>query len=101
MNLGFLLRENLLLCSSYLPLGVPNWTVIYINTTPPALLHPEHETSRLHIANYLKEKEKGKIYDTLSPTTTSTNASATNESEKFFQKQHMKGSTSVIVAGSV
>jgi hypothetical protein len=27
-NLGFLLRENLLLCSSYLPLGVPNWTVI-------------------------------------------------------------------------
>jgi hypothetical protein len=22
----------LLLCSSYLPLGVPNWTVIYINT---------------------------------------------------------------------
>ena len=23
-NLGFLLRENLLLCSSYLPLGVPN-----------------------------------------------------------------------------
>jgi hypothetical protein len=33
-NLGFLLRENLLLCSSYLPLGVPNWTVIYINTVP-------------------------------------------------------------------
>jgi hypothetical protein len=27
LNLGFLLRENLLLCSSYLPLGVPNWTV--------------------------------------------------------------------------
>jgi hypothetical protein len=24
----------LLLYSSYLPLGVPNWTVIYINTTP-------------------------------------------------------------------
>jgi hypothetical protein len=34
INLGFLLRENLLLCSSYLPLGVPNWTVIYINTVP-------------------------------------------------------------------
>jgi hypothetical protein len=33
-NLGFLLRENLLLYSSYLPLGVPNWTVIYINTMP-------------------------------------------------------------------
>jgi hypothetical protein len=24
LNLGFILRENLLLCSSYLPLGVPN-----------------------------------------------------------------------------
>jgi hypothetical protein len=23
--LGFILREDLLLCSSYLPLGVPNW----------------------------------------------------------------------------
>jgi hypothetical protein len=34
INLGFLLRENLLLCSSYLPLGVPNWAVIYINTAP-------------------------------------------------------------------
>jgi hypothetical protein len=22
------------LCSSYLPLGVPNWTVIFINTIP-------------------------------------------------------------------
>jgi hypothetical protein len=32
-NLGFSLRENLLLYSSYLPLGVPNWTVIYIITT--------------------------------------------------------------------
>jgi hypothetical protein len=29
INLGFLLREDLLLCSSYLPLGVPNWAVIY------------------------------------------------------------------------
>jgi hypothetical protein len=33
-NLGFLLGENFLLCSSYLPLGVANWTVIYINTVP-------------------------------------------------------------------
>jgi hypothetical protein len=24
INLGFILREDLLLCSSYLPLGVPN-----------------------------------------------------------------------------
>jgi hypothetical protein len=29
INLGFILREHLLLCSSYLPLGVPNWAVIY------------------------------------------------------------------------
>jgi hypothetical protein len=25
INLSFILREDLLLCSSYLPLGVPNW----------------------------------------------------------------------------
>jgi hypothetical protein len=29
INLSFILRENLLLCSSYLPLGVPNWADIY------------------------------------------------------------------------
>jgi hypothetical protein len=29
INLGFILREDLLLCSSYLPLGVPNRAVIY------------------------------------------------------------------------
>jgi hypothetical protein len=29
INLGFILKEDLLLCSSYLPLGVPNWAVIY------------------------------------------------------------------------
>jgi hypothetical protein len=29
INLGFILREDLLLYSSYLPLGVPNWAVIY------------------------------------------------------------------------
>jgi hypothetical protein len=29
INLGFVLREDLLLWSSYLPLGVPNWAVIY------------------------------------------------------------------------
>jgi hypothetical protein len=28
LNLGFLLRENFLLYSSYLPLRVPNWVVI-------------------------------------------------------------------------
>jgi hypothetical protein len=30
INLGFILTEDLLLCSSYLPLGVPNWAVIYM-----------------------------------------------------------------------
>jgi hypothetical protein len=30
----FLTEGNLLLYSSYLPLGVSNWTVIYINTVP-------------------------------------------------------------------
>jgi hypothetical protein len=29
INLGFILREDLLLCSSYLPLRVPNWADIY------------------------------------------------------------------------
>jgi hypothetical protein len=29
INLGFILRKDLLLCSSYLPLGVPNWVDIY------------------------------------------------------------------------
>jgi hypothetical protein len=29
INVGFTLREDLLLCSSYLPLGVSNWAVIY------------------------------------------------------------------------
>jgi hypothetical protein len=32
LNLGFLLRENSLLYSSNLPLGVPNWKVIYTIT---------------------------------------------------------------------
>jgi hypothetical protein len=32
LNLGFLLRENSLLYLSNLPLGVPNWTVIYTIT---------------------------------------------------------------------
>jgi hypothetical protein len=29
INLGFILREDLLLCSSYLPLRAPNWADIY------------------------------------------------------------------------
>jgi hypothetical protein len=34
INLGFILREDLLLCSSYLPLGVPNWEDIYTSSNP-------------------------------------------------------------------
>jgi hypothetical protein len=30
INLDFILREDLLMCLSYLPLGVPNWAVIYM-----------------------------------------------------------------------
>jgi hypothetical protein len=37
INLGFILREDLLLCSSYLPLGVPNWAVNY---TPSVCSRP-------------------------------------------------------------
>jgi hypothetical protein len=34
INLAFILREDLLLCSSYLPLGVPNWADIYTPSGP-------------------------------------------------------------------
>jgi hypothetical protein len=34
INLGFIPRKDLLLCSSYLPLGVPNWVVIYTPLVP-------------------------------------------------------------------
>jgi hypothetical protein len=30
INLGLILREDLLLSSSYLPIGVPNWVDIYM-----------------------------------------------------------------------
>jgi hypothetical protein len=37
INLGFTLREDLLLCSSYPSLGVSNWAVIY--KTPKSTPH--------------------------------------------------------------
>jgi hypothetical protein len=43
-NLGFILREDLLLCSLYLPLGVPNWAVIY---TPSSIYVQNMETNKL------------------------------------------------------
>jgi hypothetical protein len=36
INLGFILREDLLLCSSYLPLGVPNWVPNKHYRLPPS-----------------------------------------------------------------
>jgi hypothetical protein len=42
INLDFILREDLLLCSSYLPLGVPNWADI---NTPSAALFLAKEAS--------------------------------------------------------
>jgi hypothetical protein len=40
INLDFILREDLLLCSSYLPLGVPNWESLAF-TRPRYLLATE------------------------------------------------------------
>jgi hypothetical protein len=48
LNLGFILRENFLLCSSYLPLGVPNWTV---------KLHQHRTASRTFFGTIAGEKE--------------------------------------------
>jgi hypothetical protein len=51
INLGFILREDLLLCSSYLPLGVPNWAVIY---TPSSLsINKIQEKSKCVLATYI------------------------------------------------
>jgi hypothetical protein len=58
LNLGFLLRENSLLYSSNLPLGVPSWTVIYtithhhstpIYTCPRgSIIHPSYTAISFH-----------------------------------------------------
>jgi hypothetical protein len=48
LNLGFLLRENSLLYSSNLPLGVPDWTVIYTIT---------HRHSKEFFGTIAEEKE--------------------------------------------
>jgi hypothetical protein len=57
----FLLRKKLLLCSSYLPLGVPNWSVIYINTVRINLLQNKFVGVQPFIAaNKTKENLKQK-----------------------------------------
>jgi hypothetical protein len=38
LNLGFTIKGNLLLCSSYLPLGVPNWVASTANDTSQTYL---------------------------------------------------------------
>jgi hypothetical protein len=45
INLGFILREDLLVCSSYLPLGVPNWAVIYTPSLRNKAYSLEYSTS--------------------------------------------------------
>jgi hypothetical protein len=37
LNLGFIIEGNLPLCSSYLPLGVPNWAASTANSVPPVI----------------------------------------------------------------
>jgi hypothetical protein len=46
INLGFILSEDLLLCSSYLPLGVPNWADMYKPSCTMAGL-----TTRLNVSS--------------------------------------------------
>jgi hypothetical protein len=41
INLDFILREDLLLCSSYLSLGVLNWVIIYTPSALPMGVAPE------------------------------------------------------------
>jgi hypothetical protein len=48
INLGFIMREDLLLCSSYLPLGVPNWAVIYTPSHGAAWPWPRHHVVWWH-----------------------------------------------------
>jgi hypothetical protein len=50
INLGFILREDLLMCSSYLPLGVSNWAVIYT----PSCLRACQEGGALSCAQALR-----------------------------------------------
>ena len=47
LNLGFITEGNLLLCSSYLPLGVPN--ELYINTAPALFWRRTLSLSLIHI----------------------------------------------------
>jgi hypothetical protein len=47
INLGLILSEDLLLCSSYLPLGVPNWAVIYTPSVAQPGGGPRHPMVRL------------------------------------------------------
>jgi hypothetical protein len=62
INLGFILREDLLLCSSYLPLGVPNWAVIY---TPPGANHLVEGDAVDSLANRAKIRLSAEDWNTI------------------------------------
>jgi hypothetical protein len=60
----FLTEGKLLLCSSYLPLGVPNWSVIYISTPSASVLHETiHELHRKKLDGVVFKIDFEKAYD--------------------------------------
>jgi hypothetical protein len=56
INLGFILREDLLLCSSYLPLGVRNWVVIYT----PSEIFSELDETKLEVPIFPRHEMESK-----------------------------------------
>lgn len=67
INLGFLLRENLLLYTSYLPLGVPNRRVLYRHkeaTTPTSVLGSSIFSGA--VAGEIKTRYKGSLPNPIS-----------------------------------
>jgi hypothetical protein len=61
INLGFILREDLLLCLSYLPLGVPNWAVIYTPSEARTKLLETDAKTKLLEAEAMLMAEENKI----------------------------------------
>jgi hypothetical protein len=54
INLGFILRKDLLLCSSYLPLGVPNWADIYMPSPLQKFTVEMIEPEKFIVSTYLE-----------------------------------------------
>jgi hypothetical protein len=59
LSLGFILRENLLLCLSYLSLGVSNWA---INTAPSELPPELTEDEQLQVAILVSAEEEKRAF---------------------------------------